>query len=290
MLVNVYQASLMVVAAVLIILFVGIELYANPGIIEANEDAARLLNPLGTFSPLGMLVFSGTYIVHGFLFATCNPNVLARITKGNVDEIPKIRWVYMGFMQSLWWLMTCVGVALALLNVEATDPDSVGAAFALTHMAPVLLGLFVAGVAAASLSTGESQLLVTANALVKDLFPGTFRALSERGRRIALIIGRVVIAAGLLAVLMNVNSQQIGNLVIQAATLVVAGFAVPALLFVFNLAIGGRMMALTIVAGAAASVWVRANLAPPPGQEIYAGLAAAILVAGLGYLMSRNKV
>lgn len=289
MLVNVYQSVLMIIAAILLVVFVGTELLLNLDLVAENADRARLLNPLGPFSFGQMMLFIGTYIVQGFLFATCTPNVLARITKGNVNEIPRIRWVYMGFMQSLWWLMTCVGVGLALLNVSAGDPDSVGAAFAVSNFSPLLLGLFLAGVGAASLSTGESQLLVTANALVKDIMPGKFSSLSEKGKRIAMIIGRLIVAVCLLFVLMTINSQQIGNLVIQSSSIMISAFAIPAMLFIFKIPIGGRAMAVSILAGTFASIWVRLIWGPPAGQEIFAGLALSGLVIALALIAKTHR-
>ncbi|MEM7282406.1 MAG: hypothetical protein AAF438_12350, partial [Pseudomonadota bacterium] len=287
--VNVYQAGLMIITAALLLFFIGAEILTSPDSFFVNDSASQLLDPTGGLSIWGVIMFAGTFVLHGFVFATCSPNVLVRITKGNVDAIPRIRWVYMGFMQSLWWLMTLAGVALALLSVPAEDPDSVGVGFAQSVMIAPLLGFFVAGIAAASMSTGEAQLLVIANALTKDLFPDRFKNLSEKGKNNALVIGRIVVAIGILVLLLTVSSQQIGNLVIQSSAILNAAFAIPALMFVFNVSIGGRSMALMMVSGAVATIWVRLQFAPPPGQEIFAGWGAALLVLVASFALRRRN-
>lgn len=287
--VNVYQSALMIAAAAALIVFVLLSVLSgdiNADTVEINKS---LLDPFFGFTPLSFALFFITFVVQGLLFATCNPNVLARITKGNLEEVPRIRWVYMGFMQSLWWLMTFVGVALAIIVAPVSDPDSAGISFAQSAMPAVILGVFVAGVAAASFSTGEAQLLVIANALTMDLAPVRFQNLSSEAKKRALIGGRALVGLGLFLALISVDFNIIGELVIQSASLLLSAFAVPAILFVYRMPIGGRMTAAAIILGGGAALWTRLTTSMPPGQEIFLGLIASTIVAMIGLLMAKKR-
>ena len=288
MMVNVYQAFLMLCSAGIISGFVGFAAFADFSVLTNAEGAERLLDPFYGYSGMDLVLFVTTFIFQGLLFAMCNPHVLARITKGNVDQIPKIRWLYMGFMQTLWWLMTAVGVSLALLAVTSLDPDSASIAFAASVMPPIVLGIFIAGIAAAALSTGEAQLLVIANALVMDLAPNSFQKLSDRAKRRALIAGRIVVAVGLFTALLFLNLELVAQLVIQAASILLSAFAIPALMFVFRMSLDGRVMGLMIFCGGGATLLTRIlNPSLPLGYEIYSGLGAALAIACIGLAFFR---
>ncbi len=274
--VNVYQSILMILAALILIFSA---LLASPqdfSALSTHTESNRLLDPFYGFSPPLFLLFVITFVLQGLLFAMCNPHVLARITKGDVDSIPRIRWVYMGFMQSLWWLMTLVGVALALQGLMVEDPDRAGFALVDSVASPILVGIFVAGIAAASLSTGEAQMLVIANALTLDMLPKTLTPDLKLKLKFA---GRIAVALGLFLMLTNMDFDLIGKLVIQASSLVLSGFALPAILFILNRPLDGRVMSGVILLGAGSAFATRALFdSLPPAHEIYSGLVVASVV------------
>jgi len=281
--VNVYQSILMICAALILLVGTFMALPQDFSSLQNGVDTNRLLDPFYGLSPAGFVLFIISFILQGLLFAMCSPHVLSRITKGDVDAIPRIRWVYMGFMQSLWWLMTLVGVILALLGLVVDDPDRIGFMFAGDMMPPLLMGVFVAGIAAASMSTGEAQMLVIANALTRDIAPVTYQAHSPDMKRRLLLGGRIAVAGGLFIALTNMDLDLVGRLVIQAASLVLSGFAVPAILFILRKPVDGRVTSCMVLFGAGATLLTRLSFSSlPPGHEIYSGLMAAVVVYLVG--------
>jgi len=292
MLVNVYQSLLMLVSALLLLFFVGGSLLTvGPHILSATGTGphAHLLDPFYGFTSMTLPLLIGAFMLSGLLYTTCSPHVLSRITKGRVDEIPRLRWIYMGFTQSLWQLMILTGVALALLGTMASDPDSAGIIYAQSIMPTAMLGLFFAGIVAASLSTAEAQILVIANSLAMDLTPEAFNKLSAKAKKGLLVALRFVVALCIYIALRTVDLDMVSSLVIQSGTILFAAFGVPAAIFIFRLSTGGVLMALIIIAGAGVTFFTRMATNWPPAHEIFPGLAAAGLVFAIGTLLNRSK-
>ncbi|MFA7585031.1 MAG: hypothetical protein WCY11_02370 [Novosphingobium sp.] len=288
MLVNVYQSFLMLVSAVLLLLYVAHAVMTAPAALSDTPLHEQLLNPFYGFSTISLSLLILAFILSGLLYTTCSPHVLSRITKGNVDEIPRLRWIYMGFTQSLWQLMTLVGVALALLGTHAPDPDSAGVIYAQSVMPALLLGLFFAGIVAASTSTAEAQILVIANSLAMDIAPAAFLKLGNKARSRLLILLRILVALGLYVALRTADLDTVSSLVIQSGTILFAAFGVPAAMFIFRRITSGPHMTLIIMAGGGATYLTRLHTDWPPGHEIFPGLAAAGLVLALGLLLRRS--
>jgi SSS family solute:Na+ symporter len=99
----------------------------------------------------------------------------------------------------------CVGLVGRALVPQAAglpdeDPEMIYLVMASTHFGPVLYGLLVGGVFAAILSTADSQLLVVASTVVRDLWGQVVKAGQTLDPRQELRISRaVVVVAGLLA-------------------------------------------------------------------------------------------
>jgi sodium/proline symporter len=282
MIVNVYQAVLMYLAAFVLAAFVALKIVTDSVDLANFVQTADQADLFRDFIPLTFAAFLFTFVVQGSLFASCNPNVLVRITVGNADEIPRIRWVYMGFMQSLWFLMTLTGVALAALMASDTNPDNVGFLFAGSVMPPLALGLFIAGVVAASMSTAEAQLLVIANAAARDILPDQFNGMAASKQKLVTYICRGATGLGLVAALLLVNFDIIGAIVIQSASILLGAFAVPMMMTIFGKSIDSRAMAASIAIGGVLTFSAGINGVFGLGQEIYVGLLGSALVMWFG--------
>ena len=290
MLVNAYQGTLMVVSVILVIIGTIYGLVTHPGDMGlSNERISILLDPFAGFSLMSFSVFLIAMILMGASFAMSNPHVLTRVTKGNVAEIPKVRWVYMGFMQTMWWSMTLVGVALAVLGAAASDPDQVLVLYAQEAFPAVVMGIIMAGIAAASLSTGEAQLLVISDTLTRDIAPDFFDKLRESGKRNALITGRIIVASAIIMTLLFADLDVVGRLIIQSAALVSAAFAVPVLFFMLNEKVSGYFMALLMIAGIVSTAATRASGILSGGQEFLAGLATSLIFIVARYLLNKSR-
>lgn len=282
MLVNVYQSILMLVCAALLVVFTGGALLDKVAAFTRSQSNGRLLDPLYGFSAPSLIALILAFMLSGLLFATCNPPVLERITKGEVASIPRLRWIYMGFTQGVWWLMILTGVGLAALGTQASDPDSAAVIFAETNMPAFALGVFFAGVAAASMSTAEAQLLVIANTVAMDIAPQFFQQLQPTAKRIVLIAARIFAATALYVALVCANLDTVANLVYQSGAILFAAFAVPAALFIYGMRVPGLTMALIILAGAGVTLLTSIMTSLPPAQELLPGLAAAGIILAAG--------
>lgn len=289
-LVNVYQGVLMVISATIVVISTFYALTLSPEVLSApTENVKDLLNPFSIFSGFALVMFVFAFILQGFLFAMSNPHVLTRITKGNVEQIPKVRWIYMGFMQTLWWLMTLVGVALAALNTAVNDPDQALIVFSQANFPAVIVGIVMAGIAAASLSTGEAQLLVISDAITKDMMPKFFNKQKIKTKRTVLILSRVLVAVAIIIVLLLADLDAVGQLIIQSAALVCAAFAIPVILFIFNQRVNGLFMAFLIVVGVFTTASVRVNGVFTGGEELIPGIAVLVSILGVRYLIRKVK-
>lgn len=85
-----------------------------------------------------------------------------------------------------------LGVAGRVLLPELSDPEHILPALAATHLHPVLGGVILAAVTAAIMSTADSQLMMSATALVHDLWRPLFGGRGVTGRGL-VIRTRVVI-------------------------------------------------------------------------------------------------
>lgn len=289
-LVNAYQGALMVVSVITVIIGTLIGLAGNPELLASpNEKISALLDPFAGFTVFSFSMFLFTMMLMGFTFAMSNPHVLTRVTKGNVDEVPRVRWVYMGFMQSLWWSMTLVGVALAVLGTAVSDPDHALVFYAQESFPALILGIIMAGIAAASLSTGEAQLLVISDALTRDIAPDFFDGLRESGKRTALITGRIIVAAAIVLMLMFADLEIVGLLIIQSAALVSAAFAIPVLFFMINEKVSGYFMALLMIAGIVSTALTRASGFLTGGRELLAGVAVSMAIIAVRYTLKKSE-
>jgi Na+/proline symporter len=75
----------------------------------------------------------------------------------------------------------------------ASDPERIFPSLAAQHMHPLLVGLMIAAVFAAIMSTVDSQLLVASSAISRDLYQKVIKAQSEVAEKRMVFLSRVVI-------------------------------------------------------------------------------------------------
>ena len=195
----------------------------------AELPTARADIAIGAMTPIGAVSLAAWGL--GYFG---QPHVLARFMAiESVAAVPRARRICMS------WMVVSAAGALAVGALGApffaasgaglADPETVFIALCQALLHPAVAGVAVAAILAAVMSTVDSQLLVTATALVDDLPRIRKRTLSERQTLLASRLTVVAVAAAAGSVAMDPDSQVLG-LVAYAWAGLGASFG-PALLF-----------------------------------------------------------
>lgn len=202
--------SIVMMAAMAVLLYVALD--AAGGYAGARQALAGNGHLLEWFPPgiawpgaTGALLFVAGWLFAGFSVIG-QPHIMVRFMalSGDPGMTRTRQWYYSWF--ALFYAMA-TGVGL-LSRVLIADPASFDAELALPRMAqqllpPIGVGLILAGVVAATLSTADSLVLACSSALARDLFPATDRAASLRRYKTITIL---VVLLALVWALAGTNS------------------------------------------------------------------------------------
>lgn len=192
-----------------------------------NDGGADVV--IGGMAPLGAVSLAAWGL--GYFG---QPHVLARFMAiESVAAVPRARRICMSWMVVSSAGALAVGALgapwFAASGAALADPETVFIALCQALLHPAVAGIAVAAILAAVMSTVDSQLLVTATALVDDLPRVWQRVPSERQLLLASRLTVVAVAAGAGVVATDPDSQVLG-LVAYAWAGLGASFG-PALLF-----------------------------------------------------------
>ncbi|MYE83851.1 MAG: sodium/solute symporter, partial [Gammaproteobacteria bacterium] len=173
----------------------------------AELPAARTDITIGAMAPLGAVSLAAWGL--GYFG---QPHVLARFMAiESVAAVPRARRICMSWMVVSSAGALAVGVLgapyFAASGTGLADPETVFIALCQALLHPLVAGIAVAAILAAVMSTVDSQLLVTATALVDDLPRIAGRVPSERQLLVASRLTVVAVAAGAGAVATDPDSQ-----------------------------------------------------------------------------------
>lgn len=277
--------SLVMIVAMGLLLVAGTQ---GLGGVAAAVSEMRAVHGFFDLFPPGLVlpgVSGAVLFVTGWLFAGLSvigqPHIMVRfMTLQDPAGMAQARAWYYGWYLVFYAMATGVGM---LARVYLSDPGSFDAELALPVMAlellpPVLVGLVLAGIFAATMSTADSLILSCSAALTHDLLP-------HRVEKIRLLKGATVLVTVLALLWALTNSQSVFNLVIMAWSGLASAFA-PLLLV---LALGQRLeqrtaitMMFTGIATALCWRWLGWQGA------VYEGLPG--MLAGLSVFMLFEKI
>jgi sodium/proline symporter len=145
-----------------------------------------------------------------------NPHILVRYM--SIDDAEQLRWaawtgtaanVVMGAGAVFLGLVGRVHVP-ELSMLPAGDTENLYPHLAQGLLHPFLFGMVVASIFAAIMSTADSQLLVGASALVRDVYEKVLRGGEELSQRRLVVLSRAAVAAGVLvAVLLGWAAEEL---------------------------------------------------------------------------------
>lgn len=205
---------------------------------------------------IGAVLFALSWLFAGFSVVG-QPHIMVRfMALDDPHHLARARWWYYGWFIAFYSLATAVGL---LARIYLAGPEAFDAELALPHIAAGVLpalwvGIVLAGIFAATMSTADSLILSCSAALTQDLLPNATQ------RTLLLKLSTIAITAAALLIALA-GPQSVFSLVLLAWSGMASAFA--PLLFVY--ALGGRPTQAVALA------------------MMFGGLATAILWRQLGW-------
>ncbi|MCS5596707.1 MAG: sodium/proline symporter [Alphaproteobacteria bacterium] len=172
--------SFVMFAAMAIMVFIGISTVGGfgPFMDSLNNVSPKYMDLFPDTTLFGSNAVASILFVMGWFFAGIGvigqPHIMIRfMTIDDADKIWKARSYYYGFYIAFYALtiITALAARLLLPEVDAFDAELALPALAQELLPEILVGLVLAGLFAATMSTADSQILSCTAALTNDLFP-----------------------------------------------------------------------------------------------------------------------
>ncbi len=282
---DVAQASVMLVAMA-VLLLTAIDdmggrsaawaaLDAIPGYMDLAPPADNLLASGG----IGVGLFALGWLFAGFSVAG-QPHIMVRfMALDSATHMPAARIVYYVFFTLFYASATGVGLLsrIYLPELESLDPELALPRMADQLLAPVWVGLILAGIFAATMSTADSLVLSCSSALTNDLPARPVQSMvATKGATVLFTVFAVVLAI--------TDQQSVFDLVILAWSCLASAFAPLALIYALRGKPSEFQALLMMIMGVGTALWWRHQgwhdfiYEGMPG--ILAGLATYVLTQG----------
>lgn len=237
----------------------------------------------------GDLLFPGalgiSLFVVGWMFAGASvigqPHIMVRfMTLDDPGSMGRVRGWYYSYFTIFYLLATGVGMLsrLYLPDLQAMDPELALPTMAVELLPAILVGVVLAGIFAATMSTADSLVLSCSAAVTHDLLPTKL----ENPREIKLATTAVTALA--LFIALSDNSS-VFSLVILAWSVLASAFAPMLLLMAARRDIGeGAAIGMMIAGVATALVWRELGY----HAYVYEGMPGILAGLALGWAASRS--
>lgn len=276
------QSTVMYLAMVLLMV---VALVSFGGIGASYATLSEIPGYLNWFAAGDLLVpgaFGALLFVVGWMFAgACvigQPHIMIRfMALEDRERMGTARAWYYGFYASFFAIAIIVGLMtrLHLGDIGSMDPELVLPVMAVDLLPAFLVGLILAGIFAATMSTADSLLLTCAATLTHDLLPSNLeRPALLRGATVAMTAFALAIALS--------GSQSVFSLVILAWSVLGASFGPLLILLALKRPVAEPQAIVMIIAGCAAVLIWRYYGLQGAVFEGLPGMAAAFAV----YLVS----
>jgi SSS family solute:Na+ symporter len=191
---DMFQAIFMIFALVVLPFIAIWEAGGLPQVLsELNSMEAGFVDPMAIGFG-GLLGFLGIG-----LGSPGNPHILSRYM--SIDDPKQLRWS--AVVGTIWnvlmgWGAIFIGLAGRAYFPEAellpaSDTENLYPALAQEHLHPIIFGIVVASIFAAIMSTADSQLLVAASSVVRDLYDKIIKKGQEITQRKLVLYSRIVV-------------------------------------------------------------------------------------------------
>ncbi|HSH45863.1 MAG TPA: sodium/proline symporter [Longimicrobiales bacterium] len=166
----------------------------------AVASALGTLDP-GLPDPFAVAAGAGLGFVAIGLGSPGNPHILVRYM--SIADPKQLRFA--AVVGTVWNVLMGAGAVLIgmvgrawipdVAMLPQADPENIFPVLAQQHLPPILFGVVVAAIFAAIMSTADSQLLVAASTVVRDVYEKVLRAGRPLGRGAQALVSRAVVAA-----------------------------------------------------------------------------------------------
>ncbi|MFQ5350738.1 MAG: hypothetical protein ACE5EG_09880 [Thermoanaerobaculia bacterium] len=165
-----------------------------------GNDQLRALDP-SLIDPFAISVGAAVGFVGIGLGSPGNPHIIARYM--SIDDPEQLR--FSAVIGTVWnvlmaWGALFVGLAGRVYfplteMLPGADTESLYPLLARQHLHPLLLGIVIASIFAAIMSTADSQLLVAASSIVRDLYQKVLRSDRPLSQRRLVLLSRLAVTA-----------------------------------------------------------------------------------------------
>ena len=281
--------SVVMIAAMAVLLFIATD---SLGGIEASISQMGAVDGFLDWFPkdlalpglAGGVLFAISWAFAGFSVIG-QPHIMVRfMTLANNQKMNQARLWYYSWFTAFYAMATGVGLLsrIYLDNGGSFDAELALPTMALELLSPVFVGLVLAGIFAATMSTADSLVLSCSAAITHDLLPHKVEK-TFLLKMATLLITLIALAWAL------VNSQSVFSLVILAWSGLASAFA--PLLIVLSL--GGKpdqkLSILAVVTGLAVAMTWRYLGLHSAVYEGMAGIIAGLIILSLSLLINRKQ-
>ena len=265
--------SIVMIGALLLLLLVTID--AGGGIGNLYRDLEQIDANLVSLFPSnlawGFVPFLLGWLVAGF-GVVGQPHILVRaMALDNADNMGKARDIKMTCGLFTAFAAIFIGLAGRVLLPEINDPELALLDLSQNLLPEILVGVMLAGLFAATISTADSQILSCSAALTQDIFPGL--AKSYRFAK----IGTLIVTAIVLIIAL-VNNDSVFGLITFAWSILASGLGILLILRSFALSVSTpTAFAMMLVGIAGAMTWKLGLQLSGAVYEVLPGMLASLL-------------
>jgi sodium/proline symporter len=277
--------SFVMLAAMMVLVFSGITAYGGiTNVIHAWQAIPSYfeLAPQGIMFPgvMGLFLFLLGWLVAG-LSVIGQPHIMVRFMALNhAASFKATRIYYYGFFIIFYALATIAGMLarLHLPELNSLDPELALPTMAVKLLPPVLVGVVLAGIFAATMSTADSLVLSCSSTITHDLLPKT----AESQTMMKLV---TAVVTGLALLIALYASSSVFDLVIMSWSVMAVAFGPLLILLAMNRVMTEKVAITVMAVGVIVALsWRYINL----HHMIYEGLPGMLVAVVLGYLLSEK--
>ena len=275
--------SMVMIVSLLLLFFVTIS--AGDGVSNLYTDLKQIDANLVTLFPSnlawGFLPFFIGWLVAGF-GVVGQPHILVRaMALDSANNMGKARdlKIICGIVTAFTAIF--IGLAARVFLPELNDPELALLDLSQNLLPGILVGVMLAGLFAATISTADSQILSCSAALTQDLFPGLAKSYKFAK------IGTLVVTAIILVIALA-NNDSVFGLITFAWSILASGLGVLLILRCFEIPVSTPVAIATMIAGiAGAMTWKLGLQLSSAVYEVFPGMAVGFVVYLISSLFSQ---